>query len=108
MVMDKYLTAPFRPSEFSTVAFGMKSLVKIKPSILRPRVVAMAMKEPVIDGLTDEMNEIAIRNLDFAPSRRLVRSVFAEVQQQLDHCLFKVSALVSVFHLFLCFFYILN
>ncbi|KAK1386951.1 Caffeoylshikimate esterase [Heracleum sosnowskyi] len=89
--MDKCLTAPFRPSQFFTAANGKKSLVKIKPSILRPRVVVMAKKEPVIDGLTDEMNEIAIRNLDFAPSRRLVRSVFAEVQQQLDHCLFKMA-----------------
>lgn len=92
MALHKCFTAPFRPSKNFTAAIGMKSLVIIKPTILRPRVVCMAMKEPVIDGLTDEMNEIAIRNLDFAPSRRLVRSVFAEVQQQLDHCLFKVSA----------------
>lgn len=96
--MAKCLTAPFRPSESFIAPFGMKSLVKMKPNILRPRRVVMAKKEPVIDGLTDEMNEIAIRNLDFAPSRRLVRSVFAEVQQQLDHCLFKVLSLHIYVH----------
>ncbi|KAL1803354.1 hypothetical protein ACET3Z_032001 [Daucus carota] len=91
MAMNKCVNSPFRPIELSIAPVGMKSLVKMKRSILRARVVIMATKEPVIDGLTDEMNDIAIRNLDFAPSRRLVRSVFAEVQQQLDHCLFKMA-----------------
>jgi len=36
------------------------------------------------------LNAIARRNLDFAYTRRRVRDAFTEVQQQLDHCLFKV------------------
>lgn len=43
-----------------------------------------------IEGVSDDLNLIASRNLDFAYTRRKVRSAFTEVQLQLDHCLFKV------------------
>ncbi|KAL7001140.1 acylglycerol lipase [Sarracenia purpurea var. burkii] len=45
----------------------------------------------MIEGVSDEMNAIASQNLDLAPARRRVRSAFTEVQQKLDHCLFKMA-----------------
>ncbi|KAK3006101.1 hypothetical protein RJ639_017424 [Escallonia herrerae] len=51
----------------------------------------MAEKKPAIGGLSDELNAIACQNIDFASQRRRVRSAFIDVQQQLDHCLFKMA-----------------
>ncbi|KAI8539120.1 hypothetical protein RHMOL_Rhmol09G0156200 [Rhododendron molle] len=56
-----------------------------------PRLAVTAKKRAVIEGVSDEMSAIASQNLDFAPARRRVRSAFAQVQQQLDHCLFKMA-----------------
>ena len=53
------------------------------------RLVVTAKKSP-IDGVPAELNKIASQKLDSAPARRRVRSAFMELQQQLDHCLFKV------------------
>jgi len=50
-----------------------------------------ALRKAPIEGLSDELNAVARRNLDFAYTRRRVRDAFTEVHQQLDHCLFKVS-----------------
>lgn len=50
-----------------------------------------AKKRPPIEGVSEELNSIANQNLDFAYTRRQVRSAFVEVQQLLDHCLFKVG-----------------
>lgn len=50
----------------------------------------MALKKAKIEGVSEALNEIASQNLDHAPARRRVRSAFANVQQQLDHILFKV------------------
>ncbi|KAL2347605.1 hypothetical protein Fmac_001605 [Flemingia macrophylla] len=61
--------------------------VTIKPKI-RTLTVRAQRKEP-IEGVSDELNAVARFNLDFAYTRRRVRSAFAEVQLQLDHCLFK-------------------
>ncbi|CAH2062610.1 unnamed protein product, partial [Thlaspi arvense] len=55
------------------------------------KVRITARKRTVIEGVSDEMNAIASQNLAFAPARRRVRSAFTEVQQQLDHCLFKMA-----------------
>ncbi|XP_057962683.1 caffeoylshikimate esterase [Malania oleifera] len=55
------------------------------------RQAVMAKKKLAIEGVSEEMNAIASQNLDFAPARRRVRSAFFDVQQQLDHCLFKVA-----------------
>ncbi|XVF84797.1 hypothetical protein PTKIN_Ptkin17bG0068000 [Pterospermum kingtungense] len=49
------------------------------------------MKKKKIEGVSEELNLIASQNLDYAAARRRVRSAFAEVQQQLDHCLFKMA-----------------
>ncbi|XP_057810654.1 caffeoylshikimate esterase [Salvia miltiorrhiza] len=54
-------------------------------------VIVAAQKKPKIDGVSDELNSIASQNLDHAPARRRVRSAFANVQQHLDHILFKMS-----------------
>lgn len=60
----------------------------IPPKLLRQTVILAAQKK--IDGVSDELNSIASQNLDHAPARRRVRSAFANVQQHLDHILFKV------------------
>ena len=57
----------------------------------------MGKKKPVIEGLGDELNKIAAQNLDFAPARRLVRSAFTQIQQNLDHCLFQVDYFMRVY-----------
>ncbi|XP_008243238.1 PREDICTED: caffeoylshikimate esterase-like [Prunus mume] len=65
-----------------------------KPTILVPRgtrLMVTAKKRPPIEGVSEELNSIANQNLDFAYTRRQVRSAFVEVQQQLDHCLFKLA-----------------
>ncbi|KAH7839502.1 hypothetical protein Vadar_005093 [Vaccinium darrowii] len=61
------------------------------PAPRRTHLAITAKKRAVIEGVSDEMNAIASQNLDFAPARRRVRSAFSEVQQQLDHCLFKMA-----------------
>ncbi|CAJ2648429.1 unnamed protein product [Trifolium pratense] len=53
------------------------------------RLTVTAKRKPPIEGVSEELNNIACYNLDFAYSRRRVRSAFIEVHQQLDHCLFK-------------------
>ncbi|KAL0446874.1 UNVERIFIED_CONTAM: hypothetical protein Slati_1815300 [Sesamum latifolium] len=62
-----------------------------KPPSPRPTVIVMAKKKPKIEGVSDELNSIASQNLDHAAARRRVRSAFANVQQQLDHILFKMA-----------------
>ncbi|XP_019054262.1 PREDICTED: caffeoylshikimate esterase-like isoform X2 [Nelumbo nucifera] len=57
-------------------------------TVLAPIV---AKKKSEIEGLSEEMNSIASQNLDFAPARRWVRSAFSDVQQKLDHVLFKTA-----------------
>ncbi|PNY13048.1 monoglyceride lipase [Trifolium pratense] len=62
-------------------------LINNKPKTTRLTVTAK--RKPPIEGVSEELNNIACYNLDFAYSRRRVRSAFIEVHQQLDHCLFK-------------------
>ncbi|CAL5189265.1 unnamed protein product [Lathyrus oleraceus] len=62
-------------------------LLNHKPKTTKLTVTA-ARKAP-IEGVSEELNDIASYNLDFAYSRRRVRAAFTQVQQQLDHCLFK-------------------
>ncbi|KAL6186575.1 hypothetical protein ACLB2K_042695 [Fragaria x ananassa] len=52
---------------------------------------AKTKRRPPIEGVSEELNLIADQSLDFAPARRRVRSAFVELQQQLDHCLFKLA-----------------
>lgn len=61
--------------------------------------VTTAKKKSSIEGVSEELTAIASLNLDFAPSRRRVRSAFTEVHQQLDHFLFKVSSYLPICHL---------
>ncbi|XP_027361579.1 caffeoylshikimate esterase-like [Abrus precatorius] len=71
------------PSPFST-----EFIKKPKPNTPTTLTVSAKNKTP-IEGVSDKLNAIASYNLDFAYSRRRVRAAFAEVQLQLDHCLFK-------------------
>ncbi|XVE92573.1 hypothetical protein REPUB_Repub01dG0109800 [Reevesia pubescens] len=54
-------------------------------------MVAAAAGKKKIEGVSEELNLIASQNLDYAAARRRVRSAFMEVQQQLDHFLFKMA-----------------
>ncbi|GLJ09222.1 hypothetical protein SUGI_0104100 [Cryptomeria japonica] len=45
----------------------------------------------LIEGVDEEMNKLAQENMDYAPARRLVRDAFTPAQQNLDHCLFKMT-----------------
>lgn len=47
----------------------------------------------LIEDVSEELNKIAQENMDFAPARRQVREAFTQVQQNLDHCLFKMAPL---------------
>ncbi|KAJ4709933.1 Caffeoylshikimate esterase [Melia azedarach] len=109
--MNSSLSLRFRPQEL--VVFGQNpdlsfnSLLKHqlptsarpkttpKRSVLVPRTAARlivrAKINSPIEGVSEELNLIASQNLDFACTRRRVRSAFAEVQQQLDHCLIKMA-----------------
>ncbi|CAI0552901.1 unnamed protein product [Linum tenue] len=50
----------------------------------------LTRKKPVEDATLD-LNSIASQNLDHAHARRLVRSAFTHLQQQLDHPLYKLA-----------------
>ncbi|KAL8218617.1 hypothetical protein R6Q57_021990 [Mikania cordata] len=60
------------------------------PSTGFPDLKIMAKKK-AIDGVSDQMNAITFQNLNHAPARRRVRLAFTQVQQQLDHVLFKMA-----------------
>lgn len=104
--MDFSLTLRFRPPELSFLNRNhrylftsplkrqLPTLAPLKYNLNR-RVLVITSKINTektvhIEGVSEELNLIASQNLDFAPVRRRVRSAFAEVQQNLDHCLFKV------------------
>ncbi|KAJ9140745.1 hypothetical protein P3X46_031353 [Hevea brasiliensis] len=63
----------------------------ISTSSGNPHLTVMAELSKPLDGLSQELNLIASQNLDHAPARRRVRSAFTQVQQQLDHPLFKLA-----------------
>lgn len=98
--MDRCLNQTLRQHDhfplFSRIrTSGPKPNLNPKPNNL----IIMAKKKPVIQGLSDELNKIASQNLDLAPARRLVRSAFTQIQQNLDHCLFQVLFfIVSVYN----------
>ncbi|XP_071928951.1 caffeoylshikimate esterase isoform X2 [Coffea arabica] len=97
--MKLALTSTFRPlvpPKLSPFDQNLASSNMIfRPSVtltprMRETVIMMAQKKkPKIEGVSDELNSIASQNLDFAPARRRVRLAFSNVQQQLDHVLFK-------------------
>ncbi|XP_058091523.1 caffeoylshikimate esterase-like isoform X2 [Magnolia sinica] len=53
--------------------------------------LSISAARKAIDGLNDEMNAVASKNMDFAAARRQVRSAFIDFQQHLDHLLFKMA-----------------
>ncbi|KAK3004384.1 hypothetical protein RJ639_019220 [Escallonia herrerae] len=92
------LTSIFRPAELSLLHRKCETPIfirrKLNPKFAAKRTIQltiMAEKKPAIEGLSDELNAIACQNIDFASQRRRVRSAFVDVQQQLDHCLFKMA-----------------
>ena len=91
--------SPFPEIPLSPIEHPLKnpilcvSRLTTKPSlrISKSKLTVTAKKKFPIEGLSDELNAVARRNLDFATSRRRVRDAFIKVQENLDHCLFKVS-----------------
>ncbi|CAN0876235.1 Caffeoylshikimate esterase [Linum grandiflorum] len=57
----------------------------------QPVVTATLTMKKQIEGVTKDLNLIASQNLDHAPTRRLVRSAFTQLQLQLDHPLYKLA-----------------
>lgn len=111
--MELSMSSRFRSSELHLFCRALGTPLKVRPYhhlpiILRPklkptpivsvpktRVLITAKKRSSIEGVSEEMNAIASQSLDSASARRRVRSAFLDVQQQLDHCLFKVLAFSS-------------
>ena len=108
VAMDLSLTLRFRPSDLSLfprkpispINLPTKQYQPIFPcpktntktnAKPHPHLVVTAKQKSAIEGVSKELNAIASQNLDFAPARRRVRKAFVEVQQKLDHCLFKVG-----------------
>ncbi|EYU29987.1 hypothetical protein ABFS82_05G033900 [Erythranthe guttata] len=98
--MDLALASTFRPlpsPEYTLfirdlhTPFSLRQQLNHRPPLSRRTVISMAQKKPKIDGLSDELNSIAAQNLDHAPARRRVRLAFSDLQQQLDHILFKMA-----------------
>ncbi|CAH8305230.1 unnamed protein product [Eruca vesicaria subsp. sativa] len=84
--MDRALTSRFEiPSTISPLHRRRTSVAITRR--FTPAIVS-AKRSP-IDGVSEELNLIASEELDQAPARRRVRSAFADLQLQLDHCLFK-------------------
>ncbi|KAG2281986.1 hypothetical protein Bca4012_050505 [Brassica carinata] len=85
--MDRALTSRFNiPCTLSPYYHRRTSLAAITRRIT-PAIVS-AKRSP-IEGVSEELNLIASEELDQAPARRRARSAFADLQLQLDHCLFK-------------------
>ncbi|XP_030499966.2 caffeoylshikimate esterase [Cannabis sativa] len=76
---------------FSKPILSPKITFSVPRKIKLLTVTTTAMKKPLIEGVSHELNSIASQNLDQAPARRRVRLAFTQVQQQLDHCLFKLA-----------------
>ncbi|KAM3691439.1 hypothetical protein ACB098_08G015100 [Castanea mollissima] len=100
--MDLSLTLRFRSPELSLFhgkpispfSFPRKQYQPIFPcpkTNPKPHFSVTAKQRSPIEGISKDLNAIASQNLDFASCRRRVRSAFVEVQQELDHCLFKMA-----------------
>ncbi|KAL6963260.1 acylglycerol lipase, partial [Sarracenia purpurea var. burkii] len=98
--MDLCLAAGSRPLELPLIRPKCDTLVVLHRKLNTKQTfhvrtthltITAKKRRTVIEGVSDEMNAIASQNLDLAPARRRVRSAFTEVQQKLDHCLFKMA-----------------
>ncbi|KAL4562051.1 hypothetical protein LXL04_034241 [Taraxacum kok-saghyz] len=83
------ITCPDLPASIWSCNIKEIQILSTGASIL-PDLKIMAKKKP-IEGVSDQMNAIASQNLDHAPARRRVRLAFTQVQEQLDHVLFKMA-----------------
>ncbi|CAI9775145.1 unnamed protein product [Fraxinus pennsylvanica] len=98
--MDLVLNSTFRPllppgflnsGRNHYRPFILRRNLNPTPKYPRQTVIVMVDKKPKIEGVSEELNSIASQNLDHAPARRRVRSAFTNIQQQLDHILFKIA-----------------
>ncbi|XP_061989692.1 caffeoylshikimate esterase-like [Rosa rugosa] len=84
------LELPFCPQQLQTQRPTF-SVAARRTSQIIVAAVKTKRRRPPIEGVSEELNLIADQSLDCAPARRRVRSAFVELQQQLDHCLFKLA-----------------
>ncbi|KAI3816517.1 hypothetical protein L1987_16218 [Smallanthus sonchifolius] len=90
--MPHSLISTFRPPAHQTLRrkpFSNDSTLLILST--RFQDLKIMAKKKSIEGVSDQMNTIASQNLDHAPTRRRVRLAFTQVQEQLDHALFKMA-----------------
>lgn len=99
--MELALSSSFRPSVLlgfsqnldnsSLLGRKLNPISTIPVSRRRKAVIFRAQNKTRIEGVSNELNKIASQKLDYAAARRTVRSAFANVQQRLDHVLFKMA-----------------
>ncbi|KAK9114976.1 hypothetical protein Syun_021773 [Stephania yunnanensis] len=97
MDFSRALSAPHNPLVHARSAFfagdtELRRGLAGTPTVWAPatrRSAAIVAKRKAIEGVSEEMNSIASLNLDSVSARRRVRSAFVEVQNRLDHVLFK-------------------
>ncbi|XP_062110114.1 caffeoylshikimate esterase isoform X1 [Humulus lupulus] len=93
--MEHFLSSPTSQTPNHQLPFFSRPILSPKITFSAPRRIKLltvtAKKKPAIEGVSQGLNLIASQNLDQAPARRRVRLAFTEVQQQLDHCLFKLA-----------------
>lgn len=111
--MELALTSTHRPlllrgfsqnlnfSDFLGRTFNTSSNIPFSRTRWVTKTIVMSQNKTRIEGISDELNKIASQNLDHAHARRRVRSAFADIQQQLDHVLFKVLLFILLFFFFL-------
>jgi len=51
-----------------------------------------------IEGMSEELQNIYLSNMDEAPARRLAREAFKDIQLAIDHCLFQVIYFLICFN----------
>ncbi|KAG1368120.1 putative caffeoylshikimate esterase [Cocos nucifera] len=68
----------------------MPDLGAAKGATVRRALIPVAARK-AIEGVGEELNSLAAQNMDFAPARRQLRAAFLDVQQRLDHFLFKIA-----------------
>lgn len=88
-------SSPTAAVAVSVVAVAVACVVRLSRSRVR---------DTAMEGLDEEKYTISQMNLDQSPARRRVREAFIPIQQNLDHCLFKVRFIFSFVNVKIIFF----
>ncbi|XP_073115428.1 caffeoylshikimate esterase-like isoform X1 [Elaeis guineensis] len=79
-----------KPQRSPIQRLRMPDLGGAKGGTARRALMPVAARK-AIEGVGEELNSLAAQNKDFAPARRQLRAAFLDVQQRLDHFLFKIA-----------------